>query len=280
MFGLAVVPTVLFLIMILTVPESPRWLFAHGREKDAETVLLSYTDAPGARQFIADIQEGLRTPVEQKWSALWSPAVRGSLFVAVGLTVLQQVTGINTIIYYGPRIFALAGSASHSNAIFATLLVAIVNVIATVVGILLVDRLGRKPLLYVGVSGMTVALFSLSYAFSHSAALGSSMGTVAIACLMVYIACFAFSLGAIAWILVAEVFPLRVRGRGVAAATLGSGLSNFAVSFTFLSLINAIGSAYTFAIYGTLCIVTLIFVRFVVPETRGRDLESISLGGA
>jgi SP family galactose:H+ symporter-like MFS transporter len=106
------------------------------------------------------------------------------------------------------------------------------------------------------------------------------MGTIAIACLMVYIACFAVSLGAIAWILVAEVFPLRVRGRGVAAATLGSGVSNFAVSFTFLSLINAIGSGYTFAIYGTLCIVTLVFVRFIVPETRGRNLESISVGGA
>ncbi len=227
--------------------------------------------------FWQTFKKDLRMPVEQRWSALWSPAVRGSLFVAVGLTVLQQVTGINTIIYYGPRIFALAGSASHSSAIFATLLVALVNVIATVVGITLVDRVGRKPLLYLGVSGMTVALFSLTYAFSHSATLGSSMGAVAIGCLMVYIACFAFSLGAIAWILVAEVFPLRVRGRGVAAATLGSGISNFAVSFTFLSLINAIGSARTFAIYGTLCIVTLIFVRFVVPETCGRDLESISL---
>jgi drug/metabolite transporter (DMT)-like permease len=94
---------------------------------------------------------------------------------------------------------------------------------------------------------------------------------------MVYIACFAFSLGAIAWILVAEVFPLRVRGRGMAAGTIGSGISNFIVSFTFLSLIEAIGSARTFAIYGAMSIVTLLFVRFVVPETRGRDLESISL---
>jgi MFS family permease len=156
-------------------------------------------------------------------------------------------------------------------------MVAMVNVVATVVGIALVDRIGRKPLLFAGVSGMTVALFALSYAFSHTAALGSSLGTVAIACLMVYIACFAFSLGAIAWILVAEVFPLRVRGRGVAAATLGSGVANFAVSLTFLSLINVLGSAGTFAIYGTLSIVTLIFIRFVVPETCGRNLESISL---
>jgi Sugar (and other) transporter len=94
---------------------------------------------------------------------------------------------------------------------------------------------------------------------------------------MLYIACFAFSLGAIVWILVAEVFPLRVRGRGVAAGTLFSGISNFAVSLTFLSLINALGIARTFAVYGTLSIVTLIFVRFVVPETCGRELESISL---
>ncbi len=269
MFGLAVVPTVLFLAVILTVPESPRWLFAHAREKDAQTVLLSYTDATGASQFLTDIQEGLRTPVEQKWSALWSPAVRGSLFIAVGMTVLQQVTGINTIIYYGPQIFALAGSASHSSAILATFAVAIVNVIGTVVGISLVDRVGRKPLLYVGVTGMTVALFALSYAFSHSVTVGPSLGRTAVICLMIYIACFAFSL-------VAEVFPLRVRGRGVAAATLGSGISNFIVSLTFLSLIEAIGSARTFAIYGAMSIVTLLFVRLIVPETRGRDLESIS----
>jgi sugar porter (SP) family MFS transporter len=276
MFGLAVVPTVLFLAVILTVPESPRWLVAHGHQKDAEIVLLSYTNTAGAGQLMNDIREGLKAPVEQRWSALWSPGVRGSLFIAVGMTVLQQVTGINTIIYYGPQIFALAGSTSHSSAILATFVVAIVNVIGTVVGILLVDRVGRKPLLYIGVTGMALALFVLAYAFGH-ATVGSSLGTIAIACLMTYIACFAISLGAIAWILVAEVFPLRVRGRGVAAATLGSGISNFIVSITFLSLIEAIGSARTFAIFGAMSIVTLLFVRFVVPETCGRDLESISL---
>jgi sugar porter (SP) family MFS transporter len=276
MFGIAVVPTLFFLVVILTVPESPRWLFAHSREKDAESVLLSYTDASGAQQFLADIQEGLRTPIEQRWRALWTPSVRGSLFLAVGLTVLQQVTGINTIIYYGPQIFELAGIGTHSNSILATLVVAVVNVISTVVGITLVDRIGRKPLLYAGVSGMTLALFALAFAFSHQAGLGASLGIIAIGCLVLYIACFAFSLGAIAWILVSEVFPLRVRGRGVAVATLFSGISNFAVSSTFLSLIKGVGSAYTFAIYGVLSIVTLIFVRFAVPETCGRELESIS----
>jgi sugar porter (SP) family MFS transporter len=276
MFAIAVVPTLFFLGVILTVPESPRWLFAHSREKDAESVLLRYTDAAGAQQFLGDIREGLKTQIEQRWKALFTPAVRKSVFIACGFTVLQQVTGINTIIYYGPQIFELAGIASHSSSILATLLVAVVNVIATVVGILLVDKVGRKPLLYLGVGGMTLALFTLAFAFSHQAGTGGSVGFIAIGCLVLYIACFAFSMGAIAWILVSEVFPLRVRGRGVALATLGSGIANFAVSLTFLSMIKAVGSSATFAIYGVLSIVTLIFIRFVVPETCGRELESIS----
>jgi sugar porter (SP) family MFS transporter len=276
MFGLGAIPAIIFLFMVLTVPESPRWLFAQNRVEDAEFVLKSYTDEAGAQLLLEDIRTSLQTKMERRWSALWTPAVRGSLFVAVGFTVLQQVTGINTIIYYGPQIFALAGISSNKNAIFATLLVAIVNVLATIIALALVDRVGRKPLLYVGVGGMTVSLFVLSYALHNQAALGSSLGIVATACLMAYITCFAFSMGPIAWILVSEVFPLRIRGRGVAAATLGSGISNFIVSLTFLSLIKAAGNTLTFAIYGLFCILTLFFVRFVIPETKGRELESIS----
>jgi sugar porter (SP) family MFS transporter len=276
MFGLAILPTVLFLLAILTVPESPRWLYAHGRAADAETVLKSYTNPAGAKLLLDDIVEGLKTTLEQRWRALWSPAVRGSLFIACGFTVLQQVTGINTIIYYGPQIFELAGIATDSHAILATFIIAMMNVAATVVGIALVDRVGRKPLLYVGVGGMTLSLFALAWGFHNKAALGSTLGIIAVTSLLVYIACFAFSMGAIAWILVSEVFPLRVRGRGVAAATLGSGISNFLLSLTFLSVIHAVGDAATFAIFGILSVVTLIFIRFAVPETCGRDLESIS----
>lgn len=276
MFGLGAVPAILFVLLLFTLPESPRWLYAHNRVAEAQSVLNKFTDETGARLLIDDIRSALQIRPEQRWSALWSPAVRHSLFIAVGFTVLQQVTGVNTIIYYGPRIFSLAGISSNKNAIFATLLVAITNVLATVIALVLVDRAGRKPLLYAGISGMTASLFLLAYSFHNPTAFGAAPGLIATICLMVYITCFAFSMGPIAWIIVAEVFPLQLRGRGVAAASIGSGASNFIVSLTFLSLIKGVGDSSTFVIYAVFCIITLFFVCFVVPETKGRHLESIS----
>jgi sugar porter (SP) family MFS transporter len=276
MFAFGLVPAVLFLFMVLTVPESPRWLFAQNRLAEAESVLKSYTDEAGATLLLEDIRVSLMAKMERRWSALWSPAVRGSLLIAAGFMVLIPATGINAILYYGPQIFSLAGIGSNKSAIFATLLVAITNVLATVIALVLVDRLGRKPLLYAGLGGMTVALFVLSFCFHQQAQLGPSLGKIATACLMFFITCYAFSIGPIAWIIVSEVFPLRVRGRGVAAATLSFGTSNFLISLTFLSLLKAAGTSLTLIMYGAFCILTLFFVRFVIPETKGRELESIS----
>jgi len=276
MFAFGLFPALLFLFMVLTVPESPRWLFAQNRVAEAELVLKSYTDEAGARLLLEDIRLSLMTKMERRWSALWSPAVRGSLFIAVGFMLLVPATGINAVLYYGPQIFSLAGISSDKSAIFATFLVAITNVLATVIALVLVDRAGRKPLLYAGLGGMTLALLMLAVCFHNQAALGHSLGIIATSCLMFFITCYAFSLGPIAWILVSEVFPLRLRGRGVAASTLSFGTSNFIVSLTFLSLLKAAGTSLTFVIYGAFCILTLIFVRFVIPETKGRELESIS----
>jgi MFS family permease len=151
--------------------------------------------------------------------------------------------------------------------------------LATLLALLLVDRVGRKPLLYLGVTGMAVSLAVLACAF-HTQPLGPHLGRTALVCLIAFIACFALGMGPISWILVSEMFPLRLRGRGVAAASLASGAANFFVASTFLSLLHTWGNAFTFAVYAFFCVVTLVFVRWAVPETKGRDLEQISATGA
>ena len=276
MFAIGTVPAAIFLALVFTVPESPRWLFANGRPHDAEQILLSYTDAAGAQLLLDDIHHATLKTSRQNWSALFSPAVRRGLLIAVGFVVLQQLSGINTVIYYGPQIFALAGIDSNQHAILATLLVSVMNMLATVIALFLVDRIGRKPLLYAGVGGMLVSLLVLAFTFANHTGVTRATGITAVICLGVYITCCAASMGPIAWILVGEVFPLRLRSRGAAAATLGYGISNTLVSLSFLTVIHRIGNALTFGIFAAFCVVTLLFTWFIIPETKGRELESIS----
>ena len=277
MFATGVLPALVFLALVFTVPESPRWLFIKDRTEEGEQVLLSYTDARGAQLLLDDIHLGTELRQNQeRWTALFVAKARRGIVIAVGFVVLQQLCGINTVIYYGPQIFALAGLDSNQHAIFASVLVSVMNMLATVIALFLVDRIGRKPLLYAGVGGMLASLLVLAFTFGHQAKATHTTGITAVVCLMVYIACCAASMGPIAWILVGEVFPLPLRSRGAAAATLGYGLSNTLVSLTFLSVIHRIGSAATFGVFALFCAVTLLFTRFVIPETKALELESIS----
>jgi sugar porter (SP) family MFS transporter len=277
MFAIGILPAAIFLALVFTVPESPRWLFIHKREQDAERVLLSYTNARGARLLLDDIHKAATAgSSRENWRALFSPAARRGLLIAVGFVVLQQLCGINTVIYYGPQIFALAGINSNQHAILATLLVSVMNMLATVIALFLVDRIGRKPLLYWGIGGMLASLLVLSLTFGHQVGVTHTTGMTAVVCLVAYIVCFAASMGPIAWILVGEVFPLRLRSRGAAAATIGYGISNTLVSLSFLTVIHRMGNALTFGILGFFCVATLIFTFFIIPETKGLELESIS----
>jgi MFS transporter, SP family, galactose:H+ symporter len=277
MLGLAVVPSLVLVFGMLAMPESPRYLFKIGQDALARAGLARIHGEAVATAEEQSILDGLGTK-SAGLSAFKAPAMFYALFVGVSLAVLQQVTGINTVIYYGPQILQLAGIGSAQNSILAQTLVGTVNCVLTLVAIFFVDRIGRKPLLYTGLTGMLLALSALAYAFSQPH-LSGALSTIALWSMMVYVGCFAFSLGPIVWILISEIFPLQVRGMGMSISTLANWVGNFLVSQFFLTMLQKLGTPGTFATYAVMCIVTILFIRATIPETKNELLEKIRVGG-
>ena len=187
---------------------------------------------------------------------------------------LQQITGINTVIYYAPLIIQSAGISSASGAILATAGIGAVNVLMTVVAMWLIDRMGRRPLLLIGIAGMAVTLGTLGLTF-HLARQTGPLAWLAVICMMVYVASFAISLGPIFWLLISEIYPLKIRSSGEGLAAAFNWGSNLLVSLTFLTLLQTIGATRTFGLYGLCAIAAWIFSYYYVPETKGRTLEEI-----
>jgi MFS transporter, SP family, galactose:H+ symporter len=275
MLGLGVVPGIVLIVGMIVLPESPRYLYKIGLVEKARDELRRIA---GNDEIVAE-EQAIAASLQVRsagFAAFAQPAIRNALILGFSLAVLQQVTGINTVIYYGPRIFQFAGIASNVASIFAQTLVGTVNVLLTLVAIFFVDRVGRKPLLYAGISGMFVALAALSYAFAQPHLQGS-LTSIALVSMMLYVGSFAYSLGPIVWLLISEIFPLEARGLGMSICTLGNWLANLVVSLFFLTMVQALGASGTFAIYAALCIITIIVVWRGVPETKREILENISL---
>jgi SP family galactose:H+ symporter-like MFS transporter len=192
----------------------------------------------------------------------------------VGLAIAQQVTGINTVIYYAPTILRSAGLSSSSAAILASVGVGIINVALTLVAMQLLDRVGRRPLLLGGLAGMTVCLGLLGLAFSLPQ-LSGSLGWIAVIGLMAYVGSFAVGLGPVFWLILSEIYPLRVRGRAMSIGTIANWGANLIVALTFLTLTQWLGQAATFWLYGVISIAAWIFSFLLVPETKGKSLEQI-----
>ncbi|SRR5579883_334417 len=273
MFAIGIIPAVLLSIGMLLLPESPRWLVKCGKVDQAKKTLKYLRGDVDVDQELSEIQKTLhvRSASLSEIFASWSRPV---LFLGVMLGFLQQVTGINTIIYYAPTIFQMAGFHSNFSSILATIGIGVVNVLSTVFAIYFLDKIGRRPLLLAGLIGMCVSLLSLSWAFSFNAH-SDMLRWMAVASTFFYIICFAFSLGAMLWLMVSEIFPLQVRGIAMSVAVFSCWFWNFVVSSTFLTLLEKVGPGCAFLLYAAMCAFGFVFCFYKVPETSGVSLEQI-----
>ena len=282
MLGASAVPAVLLLVTMAGAVESPRWLVRMGRRDEARAALARARPGVDPDVRIASLEASLRDEAgTARWSEVFAPAWRRPLAIGVGLAVFQQVTGINAVIYYSDRIFAAAGFASAAaQAQASTWAIGAVNVVATLIAIAFIDRLGRRPLLLAGLTGMGVSLATVGFAFAAIDAAAAhagptTAGLVTLAALVAFIVSFAFSLGPVVWTVINEIFPGRVRGRAVALATAVNWGAAFVVSQTFLSLTGALGEPATFGLFAAFCAAGFVWVWRSVPETKGRSLEQI-----
>lgn len=275
MLGIGAIPAIALVIGIVRLPSSPRWLLMVGREDEARAALQRVrTQGPEAIDLEIKQIEASMSAHEGSWRDLFRPAVKAALVVGIGLAILQQITGINTVIYYAPTIIQNTGIDSASSAILASLGVGVINVIMTVVALRLLDQVGRRTLLFVGVSGISASLFLLGCAFMSGMSETLS-SIIAIGSLMLFVSSFAISLGPIFWLLNAEIYPLSVRSKAASAGTMTNWFFNFLVSLTFLPLIDLLSQTGAFWFYGAIGLVTLWFCWKFVPETKGRSLEQI-----
>ena len=273
MFALALIPAAAFGIGLIFIPNSPRWLVGRRRVDEARAVLKRIR---GPEQVEGELGEIRHSVAQQKghWSELFSQNLRPAMIVGVGLAITQQITGINTVIYYAPTIFRFAGLLSASVAILASIGVGVVNVALTVVAMQLIDRVGRRPLLLVSLAGMALSLFALGLAFSLPQ-LSGSLGWIAVASLMVYVGSFAVGLGPVFWLVLSEIYPLRIRGRAMSVGTVANWSANLIVALSFLTLTQVLGKPATFWLYAVVSSGAWLFAFFLVPETKDQSLEQI-----
>jgi sugar porter (SP) family MFS transporter len=270
MLAVMAVPSFLLFVFLLFVPESPRWLVEKNQAGPAMGILTRINGATEANREFQEITETLKA-TKGRLVELFHPGMFKILIIGILLAVFQQVTGINVVMYYAPAIFKSAGFGNDS-ALLQTALMGMVNLTFAVVSMFFVDKMGRKPLMIIGSIGMSIAMTMLALTFIT----GHAKGYFVLACIMGYLAAFGFSLGPVVWVLIAEIFPNRLRSYAVAISTFALWGANFVVSLTFPYLLNNL-KGYSFVIYGSMCLLCLLFVLKYLEETKGKTLEEIEM---
>jgi len=281
MFALGTVPAVAFFLLLLRIPESPRWLIEMRRDKEARTVLARVGGNRFADAEVASISESLAGE-KGTWGELFSSRLRVPMLLGIALAVLQQVTGINVFMYFGATIFK---TMSQSTGVDAGLLQQIIingsGVLFTLIAIASVDKWGRRPLMFLGTSGMGISLVAMGV-MAQTMSATAATSHLMLACIILYIACFGLSVGPVIWVMLSEIFPTAVRGRALGLATFCLWLADYLVTQTF-PIMDAKGSwfvahfnhAFPFYVYACFCVVLIAVMWLFVPETKGRSLEEI-----
>jgi SP family galactose:H+ symporter-like MFS transporter len=276
MLGVIAIPAAIMFLGVLFLPESPRWLCLKGRPTHAAEVFrrMHLDDAEIAAEIQA-IEDSLKIK-QNGWGMLVeNPNFRRAIALGIGLQIIQQLTGINVLMYYAPRILQIAGFSTVVEQMWGTVIVGITNVLATFIAIAFVDKIGRRPIMYAGFVTMGAAMITVGCLFNVGVEHDPSLGYPAIVALLIFIVGFAMSAGPIIWVLCSEIYPLAGRDVGVTFSTCTNWVANAIVGMTFLSLLKDLGSGNTFLLYGGLNALFIVFFLLFVPETKGVSLEHI-----
>jgi SP family xylose:H+ symportor-like MFS transporter len=275
MFGSEIIPSILFLVFIFLIPESPRWLLQKGKSEQAVAVLEKINAPEDVAKVQSEIQNSLEQEDKGQWNHLVNPIYKKALFVGIGLSILQQLTGINAILYYAPEIFKSLGSSTDAS-LLETSILGVVNLIFTLLAIKWVDKMGRKPLLYIGSAGMTISLAAVGIFIYNEA-----VGNYVLPFLILFMASFSISWGPIVWVLLSEIFPNKIRSLALAISVFIQWVANFVVTQVFPSLVenqwlkNNFNGAFPFYLFSVICLFSLFFVWKKVPETKNKSLEQM-----
>lgn len=275
MFGSEIIPSTLFLLFLFLIPESPRWLIQKGKSTEALGILNKLNSIEDAILIHTEIKNSLDKDDKNQWKNLVNPVFKKVLFVGIGLSVLQQLTGINAILYYAPEIFKNFGSSTDVS-LMQTSILGVVNLIFTLLAIKLVDRMGRKPLLYIGSIGMTISLTAVGLFIYYD-----TIGNWVLPFLLLFMASFSISWGPIVWVLLSEIFPIKIRSLALVISVFIQWVANFLVTQFFpilvenQLLIEKFNGAFPFYLFSTICFLSLIFVWKSIPETKNKTLEEM-----
>jgi len=273
MLGMESLPAILFFIVLFLIPESPRWLIVKGKESKAAIILKKIYGEREAVNQISNVKKLIEVETSSDWKMLFQPGFRMALFIGVALAMLGQFMGVNAVLYYGPTIFKESGLSS-GDSLFYQSLVGLVNMLTTILALIIIDKVGRKQLVYWGVSGMIISLVLIAIYFAFGTALGLSSVFLLIFFLF-YIFCCAISICAVIFVLLSEMYPVKVRGAAMSIAGLSLWIGTYLIGQLTPLMLSALTPAGTFMLFAVMCIPYMLIVWKLLPETTGKSLEEI-----